>query len=78
MALKQGLIGTEKAYGKIGSSIDGGMENKTRYFQGFHRMLFGSRPVSPAQRLARKLREADRLCLSQLDVLFGGVGRGTN
>ena len=49
------------------------MENKTRFFAGFHRHLFGSRPVPAKERLARKAREADRLCLTQLGVLFGGV-----
>jgi hypothetical protein len=49
------------------------MENKTRFFAGFHRNLFGSPPVSARDRLARKAREADRLCLTQLDALFGGV-----
>ena len=49
------------------------MENKTRFFAGFHRNLFGSRPVTARERLARKAREADRLCLTQLDGLFGGI-----
>ena len=49
------------------------MKNTTRFFAGFHRNLFGSRPVSQRCKLERKAREADALCLTQLDVLFGGV-----
>ena len=49
------------------------MKNTTRFFTGFHRNLFGSPPVPHRCKIERKAMEADRLCLTQLDVLFGGV-----
>lgn len=49
------------------------MDNKTCFFRAFHRQLFGSKPVSSRERLARQARAADSLCLSQLEVLFGEV-----
>jgi hypothetical protein len=49
------------------------MKNTTRFFAGFHRNLFGSRPVSQRCKMERMARRADGLCLTQLDVLFGGI-----
>ena len=49
------------------------MDNKNSFFPAFHRQLFGSKPISRRERLARQARAADSLCLGQLEVLFGEV-----
>ncbi len=49
------------------------MDNKTCFFRAFQRQIFGSKPISRRERLARQVRAADSLCLSQLDGLFGKV-----
>lgn len=62
--------------------------NTTKFLPGFHRQLFGRKPVSSGSLLARKAQQADTLCLSQLHTLFENVlplwlatfkaSRGTN
>ena len=49
------------------------MPTPTRFFPGFHHQLFGRRPIGKQERLRRKAREADALCLTQLHTLFEGV-----
>lgn len=64
------------------------MHGNTRFLPGFHHQLFGRKPVSHGTQMARKAREADALCLTQLHTLFEDVlppwlatfkaARGTN
>ncbi|MBX7211573.1 MAG: hypothetical protein K1X78_24920 [Verrucomicrobiaceae bacterium] len=49
------------------------MAAHTKFFPAFHRHLFGRAPVGKARLLARKVREADQLCLTQLHALFAEV-----
>ncbi len=49
------------------------MHNTTKFFPGFHRRLFGRKPVSNDAQLARAARRADTLCLTQLHTLFEDV-----
>jgi hypothetical protein len=49
------------------------MHRTTKFLPGFHRRLFGRKPVSGGTQLARKARQADALCLSQLHTLFEDV-----
>lgn len=49
------------------------MHKTTKYFPGFHRHLFGRPPVNKNAQLARKVRQSDRLCLTQLHTLFEDV-----
>lgn len=49
------------------------MPATTRCFPGFHRHLFGRKPVGKPEQLQRKAREADALCLTQLHTLFEDV-----
>jgi hypothetical protein len=46
---------------------------KTYCFPSFHKHLFGRKPVSDRERLAREVRTADALCLTQLHTLFEPV-----
>jgi len=49
------------------------MPATTRFFPGFHRQLYGRKPVGKRKELQRKAREADVLCLTQLHTLFEDV-----
>jgi hypothetical protein len=49
------------------------MHGDTRFLPGFHHRLFGRKPVGSGTRLARKARQADALCLTQLHTLFEDV-----
>jgi len=53
------------------------MPQNTPFFNGFHRALFGRRPVSEIEKIRRRRNEATRLCAKQLRSLFGSFVPGS-
>ncbi len=49
------------------------MHNTTKFPPGFHRRLFGRKPVTMGAQLVRAARRADALCLTQWHPLFEDV-----
>lgn len=55
----------------FGCNVSVRMTKNDPFFPGFHRVLFGRRPVSEIEKMTRKHGEIEKLCLAQITALFG-------